>query len=201
VRVRLRIGLRARVACLVALGCLAASGPGIVPTESRARPAKDRSCATRSSREAAFTGPEAHDVVRFELRGEPCAKAVFSVSVARADGRLLYSFERPLSDFYPSGDPLEAQLADDLIEFTPPFADPQGAFTLSSTRALPAYRAGAFELDDMASARIVVDPVRYERLRAANRPTLDHAIGHEMGRVVVFDPEGDAAIAVLEWWM
>jgi hypothetical protein len=159
-------------------------------------------CKVESTRVVAFSSTVRKDTIRVSVIGKTCEAGTFSVELRRADGALIYQFHTPLAAFYPTGDPLEEQSPEALLEQAKQLVSSQlPASPLSTTAELPVYQPGHFELDEMSDGAVLVEQTRYERLRAAVRPAFYHSTAHEVGRYVVYDPESKSGVAVLESWL
>jgi hypothetical protein len=136
--------------------------------------------------------------LREALAGESCAGADFSVEIRDPDGRELYAYRAPFSEFFPDPSSVRGQPRHDLRRQAWEFVHwetPAGGHETSDD--LPPYRSGRFSWE-IGSAEILVERARYEQLRAARLPVVWHsAVGPAM-RAVVYDARARRMLALLD---
>lgn len=170
------------LASALGLGLLLSSLSWLAGAQEAAE-AEPASCAVRQSLPVNFTDAEVLDTLTLEVSAGPCAAALASVSVTRADGFPVYRYETSLIRIMPQliYEPELAQLMSSYVERALHRA------LLRSTKDLPEYTEVAHYYESTGDF-VVIDQPRYEELRQQNVPILWHKTGESTWVHVIYDP-------------
>lgn len=149
-------------------------------------------CAGHSEQMIRFRSMVPEDILKVDVSGAPCSKAVVSITVSAADGRELYTYRGALIEHMPFLI-YEPEL-NTLVSFyvTRVLTEAARRFTAD----LPPYT----NLDDYYAATndFVVIPIpEYNLLRTHNQPLLWHTTGDASWVNVIYDPATQSGKVVL----
>lgn len=149
-------------------------------TAACAQPQQQAACDVTVTREIAFTGPGAEDVIATRSLGEACADAIGVYTITTAEGHPVWAHAVPLARAF--GDAFAEPEREAMQGFLERWGEPE----LATTAAAPEWRA-------LTSGQTTLDQLTYDDIRARDLPMLCHYSGTGRQLCVFWEPGAGGA--------